>query len=205
MRFADAFTGSLTYPPANCWADLPLPRPRGHRRRVDLAGPSAEVDRFDRCDRSRRTQSEGARVRSTVSPGWSRPRGRPPRATALGRRGGCERRIVALQKDRPAGSGRRTSSTRDAEDPRRHPGREQEGLSRRPHRSRRQCRDQACWARVRTPRFRSRPDAPMRRRSRPTCASFGPLEPTADGFRNFLKGKHKMADRKRFSSTRRSC
>ena len=73
-------------------------------------------------------------------------------------------------------------------------GREEAGLARRSDRAGRLRRRRAGGEerRLRRARCRSRRDAPTRRTSRPTSESFAVLEPTFDGFRNYLAKGHQV-------------
>ncbi len=178
-------------------SDRALSRPARAEGDADLAGPGSRrrssAGRASRTSpRSRRRSSPPGLSRSElVSTAWASA------STFRGsdKRGGGERRAhppraaEGLGGQRPGQAGEGACSARsDPEGVQRLAGRRQEGLARRPDRARRRRGDRE-GGEGRRPRREGSLHAGTHGRvagRRPTSKSFAPLEPVADGFRNYL-------------------
>ena len=184
--------------------DRPLPRPVGARRGADLAGP--DPGRRPRADRRRRHRRAQGQDRSTaglsvsqlvvdgVGVGLDVPRHRqarrrqrcphPPLAAGRVGRQRHVRRVAGGRRRSRASSRSSTAASR-----------RQDGLARRPDRARRRASVSSRPPRppATTCRCRSRRVAPTPPQEQTDVESFAPLEPTADGFRNYLQKGHDLA------------
>ena len=153
----------------------------------------------------RRAQGADPRLGPDASPSWSRPPGRRRRRfRGTDKRGGANgarhppRAAEGLGGQRP---GRARHGARDpGADPagvQRSRSRREEGLARRPHRARRRAPPSS--RRPRTPAATSPcPFAPGRTdatQEQTDVESFAVLEPSADGFRNYLRAGRRAAGR----------
>ncbi len=181
----------------------PLPRPRGAGRRADLAGPDTRRSttrwstRRTSSRSSRRCSLRASRSPQLVSTAWASAstfRGSDKRGGANG-----ARIRLAPQKDWAVNQPEQLAQVLKTLE--RHPRRiqprrigRQEDLARRPDRAGRRRR---AWRRrpgrpaatVTVPFTPGRMDASQEQTD---VESFEPLEPLADGFRNFLKGRYSV-------------
>ena len=196
-QFADAF--------ARAWFKLThrdmgphraLSRPARAEGRADLAGPDpGRRSSADRRQGHRRAEGEDPRLRPSVSQLVSTAWASASTFRGSDKRGGANgaRIRLAPQKDwdvnKPAATGEGARQARS--DPEGVQRRRQEGLARRPDRSRRQRRDregrEGCRHR-REGAVHAGPHGRVAGADR-RCNSFAPLEPRADGFRNYISSK----------------